>query len=401
VQILEEMLGINKQIRQTFTQKIDIKAVIEPVNFMRIDVNITRNFNKEYNETFKFNQDINEFEHLSPYTAGSFSSSFIGLGSFFRNRTANYNAFLDNRIEVSRRLGNSNPYVNGTRDPNSPAFSKGYTQYSQDVLIPAFLAAYGGRKVENIPLMNENNNGVKANPFKNYLPLPNWRVTYNGLSKIRAFQGKVKTINITHGYNGTMNMNSFTSNLTFFDMLGVGFPSFIDSNTNNFVPFFQVPNITIQESFGPLAGIDIAMENGLSLKLSYNRSRMTSLSLVDYQISETRSQDIVFGMGHRLKGVKLPFTFFGISELKNDLTIRMDMAYRDDITTNTYFAGNREQPTRGQWVLTIAPRLEYMVNENLQIVGYYERRQTFPYIMNSYPTINTRFGIKLIYLFTQ
>ena len=391
----------NRQMRQTFTQNIEIRGVLEPVNFMRIDVNISRNFNKEYNETFKFSYDNNEFEHLSPFTTGSFSSTFIGLGSFFKNRKANYETFMSNRTEVSRRLGETNPYINGSRDPNNNNYAKGYTQYAQDVLIPAFIAAYGGRGADKIPLMSENTNGVRSNPFRNFIPLPNWRMTYNGFSKLGFLNGAVKVLNVTHGYTGTMNMNSFTSNLTFEDLLGVGFPSFIDSVTNNFVPFFQVPNITIQESFSPLLGVDVQMESGMSFKIAYNRSRMTSLNLIDYQISETNSQDIVVGFGHRMKGLKLPFTFFGITELKNDLNIRVDVAYRDDITTNTYFTGNSEQPTRGQWVLTITPRVEYMVNESLQVVGYYERRQTHPYVLNSYPLVNTKFGIKLIYLFAQ
>lgn len=391
----------NQQIRQTITRNINIRAVLEPMDYMRIDVTLTRNFNKEYNETFKYDQNNEVFGHLSPFTTGSFSTTFIGLNTFFNNREDNYKNFLSNRGIISRRLGEVNPYTNGTQDPNNNNYTKGYTEFSQDVLIPAFLAAYGGRKTEDVPLMNTNSNDIRSNPFKGYLPMPNWKLTYNGLSHLDVFQGKVKNINITHGYTGTMNMNSFTSNLTYLDMFGVGYPSFIDSVTNNYIPFFQVPNITIQESFSPIVGVDLLMESGLSLKVEYKRSRITSLNLIDYQISETNSQDIIFGFGHRLKGVKLPFSFFGITELENDLNLRIDIAYRDDITVNTHFAGSNEQPTRGQWTLTIAPRAEYMVNDNLQLVGYYERRQSYPYVLNSYPLVNTKFGIKLIYLFNQ
>jgi cell surface protein SprA len=391
----------NNQLRQSYTQNIDIKGYLEPIAHMRIDFDLNRNFNKEYVETYKYNYDNDQFEHLSPYNTGSFSSSFIGLGSFFGNSKENYKTFMDNRTVISRRLGNANPYTNGVSDPRNNSYAKGYTEYSQDVLIPSFLAAYSGRDAKKIPLMNNNDESVKANPFKNFFPMPNWRITYNGLSKLKSLQGKVKSITISSSYKGSLNMNSFTSNLNYDDLFGVGFPSFIDSNTNNYVPFFQVPNVSIQENFGPLGKIDISLMSGLTFSLSYNRSRLTSLSLIDYQISETKSEDIVLGFGHRLKGVVLPFSFFGITRLENDLNVKIDMAYRNDITTNTYFVGNNEIPTRGQKVITITPRVEYMVNDNIQLIGYYERRQTIPYVMNTFPMTNTRFGIKLIYLFSQ
>lgn len=391
----------NNQFRQTLTRNMDIRALLEPVNHMRIDVSFTRNFNKEYVETFKYNHDKQEFEHLSPFNTGSFSTSFIGLTTMFKGRSSNYNTFLDNRRVVSNRLGAVNPYTGGTVDPNNNEFKKGYTQYSQDVLIPAFLAAYSGRDAHKVPLMSENSASPKSNPFRNYFPMPNWRITYNGLSKMEVLKGKVKNITLTHEYKGTVNMNSFISNLTYEDLLGVGFPSFIDSNTNNFIPFYQVPNITIQESFAPVAEINMQLENGLSLKLGFNKSRLTSMSLIDYQISETNSSDIVFGFGHRIKGLVLPFTFFGIKELKNDLNIKIDVARRNDITTTTHFVSNYETATRGQQVLTITPRVEYMVSDKIQLIGYFERRSTKPYVENTYPTTNTRFGMKLIYLFAQ
>lgn len=390
----------NNQIRQQYSQNINISGMLEPFSGMRIDVTMMRNFNKQYSETYKYNETAGEFEHLSPYTTGSFSTSFIGLKSFFGNSKANYSTFLSNRTIISERLGNNNPYVNGALDPSSPNYRKGYTQFSQEVLIPSFIAAYGGRKAQNVHLMEDGNESVKSNPFRNFLPMPNWRITYNGLTRWKAFEGKVKNITLTSGYSGSMNLNSFTSNLTYQDLLGVGFPSFIDSTSNNFVPFYQVPNVTITETFSPLTKVQIALENGMSFDFAFNKSRMMSLSLVDYQISETKSSDFVFGFGHRLKGLELPFSFFGITRLENDLNIRVDVSYRNDVTTNTYFSNDIEVITRGQKLIKIAPRIDYMVNDNLQLVGFYERTQTIPYVLTSYPLTNTKFGFKLIYLFS-
>jgi cell surface protein SprA len=243
------------------------------------------------------------------------------------------------------------------------------------------------------------NSNIRSNPFKYYLPMPNWRFTYNGLSKIPAFKAIFNNVAISHNYTGTLSMNSFVSSFFYNDFLGVGFPSFIDSNSQNYVPFYQVPNITITENLGPLAGVDIAFKSGLSLSLKYNKMRMLSLSLVDYQVSETKSSEFVLGGGHRLKGLTLPFTVFGTNTLKNDINIRMDIGYRNDVTFNSYLVDNTIMPTRGQKVITIAPSIDYIVNENLQLRFFYDRRQTIPVMSNAFPITNTRAGVTLRFLF--
>ena len=58
---------------------------------------------------------------------------------------------------------------------DADGFSEGYGRTQQDVLIPAFLSAYG--------LFNVNS--VETSPFPR-VPLPNWRVNYDGIGKIPA-----------------------------------------------------------------------------------------------------------------------------------------------------------------------------------------------------------------------
>ncbi len=264
---------------------------------------------------------------------------------------------------------------------------------------PAFLAAYGGRNPATIPLMNNNNNSIKSNPFKYYTPMPNWRLTYNGLAKLPMFSDYVNTLTVNHSYTGNLSMNSFVSSFYYLDQLAVGFPSFIDSNSHNYVPFFQVPNITISESLGPLLGFDVAFKNGVSISIKFNKTRMLSLSLVDYQVSETKSTELVIGGGSRIKGLNLPFTIFGTRRLKNDINFRMDIGYRDDITSNSYLAQNTNIPTRGQKVITISPSIDYIINDNLQLRFFYDRRQSIPVMSTSFPITTTRAGMTLRFLF--
>src|SRR5690606_7232288 len=246
---------------------------------------------------------------------------------------------------------------------------------------------------------NENAGHIKTNPFKHYFPMPNWSLAYNGLAKVSGIRDHVSNLTINHRYSGNLSMNSFISSFYYEDLLGVGFPSFIDSNSNNFVPFYQVPNITITENLGPLIGVDLAFKSGLNLSLRFNKSRMLSLSLVDYQVSESHSTEIIFGGGHRIKGLRLPFTVFGVNQLENDMNIRVDLGYRDDIVFNSYLANDYKAPTRGQKVITISPSVDYIVNDKLRLKFFFDRRQTIPVLSSSYPITNTRAGMTLTFLF--
>lgn len=389
----------NGQLQQQYAQNFSMQATVEPFPQMRIDLSLNKRFSKNYTETFKYDYTQSEYSHLNPYTMGSFNVSYIGINTMFKNSNQNYRQFMDNRTTISQRLGRINPYTNNTPDPQNNEYAKGYTEYSQEVLIPAFLAAYSNREASDMPLMNNNDNTLRSNPFKYYYPMPNWKITYNGLTKIDKIAEYFKTISFTHNYSGTMSMNSFVSNFFYNDFLGVGFPSFIDSNSNNYIPFFQIPNITINENFSPILGVDMSLSNEMSFRIMFNKSRMLSMSLIDYQVSETKSTEFIVGFGHRLKGLTLPFEFYGITRLENDINIRVDVGYRDDITTNTYFALDQEFATRGQSVLTIQPSIDYIINESLQIRLFYDRRQSIPHVDNSFPITNTRAGITLRFLF--
>ncbi|MBX9449803.1 MAG: cell surface protein SprA [Taibaiella sp.] len=337
---------------------------------------------------------------------GSFSVSYIGLTTMFRNLSStemsqNFRNMLEYRKVISERLGGTNPYTAGLPDPLDPEYSKGYGRYSQDVVIPAFVAAYTGKNPRTAPLILYEDRTNKNNPFRNFMPMPNWNLRYNGLTKIPGLQDKVRTLTISHTYSGNLSMNNFMSHLFYQDFLGVGFPSFIDSVSGNYIPYFMVPNMTISEQFSPLLGIDMQLANSLSLKITYNKSRTLSLSLVDYQVSETNSSEIMVGCGYRIQGLNMPFSIFGVNRLENDINIKVDVGLRDDITVNSYMATETITATRGQRVLTINPRIDYIINDALQIQLFFDRRQSIPYVQQTFPLTSTRAGVTLRYIFTE
>ncbi len=397
----------NAQFQQTYSRNINATATIQPQKDFRVDVTLTQTFSKSHSELYADTLGANgpgEFHHFNPYETGSFNISYIALHSMFNTTDVTsdiYKQFLNNRPIISQRIGLSNPYTNGLPDPGNPGYTKGYGPFSQDVLVPSFIAAYTGKSASTQALVDYNHTNVRDNPFKYFTPLPNWKLTYNGLSKIPFFAKAFTNFVVNHGYTGSVSMNGFNANLLFNDLYGLGFPSFIDSNSHNYIPFFQVPNVTLSQAFNPLIGFDAAFKNHVTAKFEVRKSKMESLSLIDYQISENTSTEYVVGFGYRKKGIKLPFKVFGATKLKNELIMKMDIGVRDDKASNTFFANNISVVSRGQKVVRVSPSIDYSVTQKLTLHFFFDRSQTVPYVSNSYPTTTTRAGLTLRFIFAN
>ena len=395
----------NFQNQASYNQILSIAAQIQPVRDLNITLNVSKSFGKNYSELYKDTTGgINGFARLNPYTAGSFSVSFISVKTLFESSSANkisstFQTFENYRSVISARLGKQNPYSGG--QTTADGYAKGYGKYAQDVLIPAFIAAYSGKSPNTVALVQEDNPNIKFNPFSGYLPKPNWHLTYNGLTRIPGMEKIFTSFSISDGYSSTLSMNSYNSNLSFQDPFGIRQPGFIDTLTGNFIPYFMVPNITISEQFAPLINLDMQFVNQIQAKFSFSKSRQLSLSLIDYQMSESRSSEFVFGLGFRKRGVPLPFKIQVMGKngltnrLENDMTLRLDMSFRDDATTNSYLDQNAAVPVGGQQVLSISPSIDYVINNRINIKFYFDERRTVPKISSSPPITTTRAGIQI------
>lgn len=392
----------NLMFRQTFEQRLALTGRLEPVREFTVDLNLDKSFSKEYSELFKDTTGTgNNFGHLSPYAAGGFSVSYISFKTMFRKQnpgevSTTFKEFQNNRVIISERLARSNPYQNGTK--TADGYYAGYGRYSQEVIIPAFIAAYGGKDPNSVSLIKQSNKNIKSNPFSGIKPMPNWRATYTGLSRMLGLQNVFSNVTLTHGYTGTLSMNSYTSALNFNDPFHLGSPGFIDTVSGNFVPYFLVPNLTIQEQFSPLLGIDVTTISQLNVKFEYVKSRQLSMSLIDYQLSEVRSTQWNFGFSWRKRGLVLPFALPGSGgsrKLNNDLNITLDVSMRDDTQNNSTLDQNAAYSTGGQKVIKIQPSIDYILNNRINVKLYFDQQKTIPYISSSSPITTTRGGLQI------
>jgi cell surface protein SprA len=286
---------------------------------------------------------------------------------------------------------------------NPDGYYYGYGKYAVDVLIPSFIAAYTGQDPNSVALISQNNSNIRSNPFKAIIPKPNWKVDYNGLNKIKPLDKIFNSFSISHGYTGNLSMNGFTSALLYQDISGYGYPSFYDTGSKNFIPYFLVPNVSIQEQFSPLIGLDMMFTNQLQAKFEYSKSRQLSLSLNDFQLSEVRSTEFVIGAGFRKKGlkllggIKLP-AFLSKSKsgkLDNEINFRIDYRVRDNVTANSRLDQDNNFATAGSRETSISPTIDYFINSRVNLKLYFDQRRVKPYISSSAPTTNTRAGVQI------
>ena len=401
----------NMLFRQNFEQRLGITAQIEPVRDLRIEVSIEKSFSKEYTELFKDTTGRNGLRHLGPLASGGFSISYIGIHSMFSSYNPNeisatFHKFETNRQVISLRVAQQNPYWQSI--PNGQKFTgdgyaAGYGRYAQDVLVPAFIAAYTGADPKTISLLKQTNPNISANPFGGFLPKPNWKMTYYGLTKIPAVASLFTNVSVTHGYNGTLSMNSYNSALLYQDPFRFNAPGFIDTVSGNYIPFFLVPNITMKESFEPLIGVDVTTIHQLNLRFEYKKSRQLSLSLIDYQLSESRATEWAFGIGWRKRGLNLPFKLPGgkSKKMENDLNMRLDVSMRDVAMSNSRLDQANAYGTGGQKEISIQPSIDYVLNKRINLKFFFDQRRVTPYISTSPPVTNTKAGINVRISLTQ
>lgn len=402
----------NSLFQQNFDQRITLTANLEPIRDLNITLNLSKTFSKNYSETFRFIDTSAagtnpSFMHLNPYTGGGFDVTYIAFktlfGKFDPNRVSQtFKTFENNRIILSKRLGMANPY---SQVQGADGYYYGYGKYAVDVLIPSFIAAYTGQDPNKVSLIKQSNPNIRSNPFRGIMPKPNWKIDFNGLTRIKGMEKIFTSFTLSHGYNANLSMNGFTSALLYQDVSRFGYPSFYDTVSNNFIPYFLVPNVTIQEQFSPLIGFDAQLVNQIQAKFEYIKTRQLSLSLYDFQLSEVRSTEFTIGAGYRKRGLPMPFGLKwpkflssknqSSNKLENEINFRLDFRIRDNVTANSRLDQDNNFATGGSREVTISPTIDYFLNNRINIKFYYDRRKVVPYISSSAPTVNTRAGIQL------
>ncbi len=391
------------QFTQGRTETIQLRTSIEPVRDFRIQLDAKRAKTDNYSEQFRYR--LAEFDSLGnlvqpagfpeqrgiqPNKSGNYTISIISIRTAFSKNVSDRNdvtevfqQFERNRFVIKNRLDLENP--NG----------EGYGLNNQEVLISSFFMAYTGQDAGD----------SKITQFP-AIPLPNWRIDYSGLGKLKFLQKKISSINLNHAYSSTYAVSQYNSSLDYIESsidlftyeLQPPFPSIKtekDSIGFTYVPVYIIPTVTINESFSPLFGVNVRTKSKINASFEYRVSRNVSLSVNNRSVTEINNSDYVISLGYTKAGMKLPFRAQGrIITLKNDLTMRTQLTFRDSETTLRVIDQNGVL-TSGNFVFQLRPTIEYMLNQRLSLQAYFERNVNNPKISTSFKSTSTAFGIQL------
>lgn len=403
------------------TDNLQLRMTLEPVKDLKIDLSAVR--------TQTTQKSIQYMYEGTPTTqSGSFQMSTISLSTAFEGmgdansgyRSKTFEKFVNSLAGYHDRV---EAQYAGTVYPAGSALSGGkfdasrtpVNQYSGDVMIPAFLNAYtsmGGNSLSLFPALSR--------------LLPNWTVRYSGLGKLPWFRDHFKSVNINHSYKSIFAVGSYNSYSTYQEyMNGLGFIN--DASTGNPSPssMFNISQVSINEAFSPLLGMDVTFNNNMTLKGEYRQTRVLNLSMTSVQLNEALSKDWVIGMGYRINN----FSLFegGARKLKvktgagnkkdnrnassnsqqmrgtnHDLNLRLDFSFRKQAAIVRDIATMTSSASSGNNALKLSFSADYTFSKLLTMSFYYDRQTNTPLLSSSsYPTTTQDFGLSIKFSLTR
>ena len=397
------------------TEDWQFKVTLEPVKNFKIDLNASRS--ETVAKTIQY-----MYKGVPTTQTGTFNMTTISINTAFESMGNANNGYSSKSFD---KFVNS---LDGYRDrvqaqyagiigENKEGIYGDVSKYSGDVMIPAFLNTYtmmGGSKLDIFPSLAR--------------LLPNWSIRYSGLSQLPWFRDHFKSVNLNHSYKSIYSVGAYQSYSTWQEyMNGLGFIT--DATTNLLTPssMYNVSQVSINESFSPLLGVDVTLQNNMTCKLEYRQTRVLSLSMTSVQINEALSKDWVFGAGYKINNFKL----FGSGSKRkvkssknkkgeeenknnssssknntrgfnNDLNLRLDLSYRQQAAISRDIASRTSSASSGNNAFKLSFTADYTLSRLLSLSFYYDMQTNTPLLSSSsYPTTTYDFGFNLKFSLTR
>jgi cell surface protein SprA len=406
---LSKSIVQNNPFTQTRGVKFNFGTRLEPFKglTMQIKGNLTRG--DSYQEMYRPDTLGGRFKSLNPVRNGNFSMSFWSFRTGFQKMSNDVDSLYKYEV-FDNMVANRQKVINRLNSINTNTEGQPIGKYdinSQDVLIPAFFAAYSGQSVEKIFNKATNKGGKTFNPFLSF-PMPNWRLDYQGLEKLPGFKKVFNSITLSHQYSSTYSVGNFTSSLEYGSQLlnlairdyPLGDKMLEDYTKIPFVnntliaPVFIMSTITMEEKFSPVIGVQFTTKKNFTGSFNWNKERRAALNLSNAQVAEYNSRDFVFGIGFKRNNVKLPFRGRdgNLIVLKNDMVFRLDVTSRDLKVLQRRLDGD-VVPINGNYNLQIRPQLQYQINKKINMGMYWERLVNTPFTSLNFEKTSSIFGL--------
>lgn len=380
------------------TNELNLEFNLEPIKGLKIQLTMNRTDNRSEQMQFMY-------ENIPVTRSGSFTMTYCAIATSLGSsnsgnayRSQSFDKFLDYIPIVSQRV--ENQYL-GLNYPQTGFLSD--TQYagkqfdpevgtvsstSSDALIPAFLAAYTGKNPHSIYL----------DPFPSFAhAMPNWRITYDGLVNTGNMKNIFKTFTLSHAYQCTYSVGSYSSYLNWISADGENLGFTLDELTGSPVPSspFNISTVAITEKFAPLLGVKMTLKNDITANIEYRDSRTLTLNTSAGQVVEASQRGITIGAGYKIVGFN---TFLKIkgsqSGVSNDLTLNADISFQNTQSLVRRIESNYTQATNGTKTTTINFTASYVMSKRLTIAAFFDHQINTPLVTTSaFPTTNSSYGL--------
>jgi len=366
----------NKTYRQTHYNKLDYTFALKPFKDFNIDVRGNKIQTRDLSQQLDIIENATTFgalDYSTPaFETGNFSSSHSMLATAFSNGDALFQKMRDYRGIIANRLA---------RETGAPVSGFGAT--SQQVLLPAFIAAYSGSNPEK----------VSTGLFKN-IPIPNWTLRYTGLMKLGFFKKNFSNFIVSHGYKSSYTISSFTNNLQYDN----DNPYSTTNISNNYEPELLVSSATLVDEFSPLIKVDMKMRNSFSLRGEIKKDRTLTMNFNNSTLTDIKGMEYIAGLGYVFKDVKMSTRFTGKKvKLKGDINLRADVSLRDNLTQIRAVDQDNNQISGGQRLFSIKFTADYKLSNSLTASFYYNHQTSKYAISTTFPRQAINGGFNIIY----
>ena len=203
-----------------------------------------------------------------------------------------------------------------------------------------------------------------------YIPRPNWSISWSGLEKMKFLKGLAKRISLNHTYSSS-----------YFE----GWKITPDGN-------LETQSQKITYGFTPLIGLNLTFDSfwggDLTSSVKFNSKTAYDLGISTRKITRTFSRDINISFSFSKSGFELPL--FGLS-LKNDL--EFSFSYTNGKNSTVVFEMDDFKPEGipqdGTTRISFEPRIKYVMSSKVTLSIFYTRTSVEPVGASRVPATKT------------
>ena len=395
---------------------LQIRAVLEPIRDLKIDLNASRTDNRARSVQYMYDGRPTTHSGSFNMTTISLKGSLAGMGDAANGYQSDaFDHFRSLLPEFRDRVQAQYAGAPGTFNEVNP--------YGADVMVPAFLSAYtvgAGKSLKIFPAITR--------------MLPNWTLRYSGLSKLAWVSEHMKSLTLSHAYKSVYSVGSYASYSAWQEYMdGWGF---IKDQSGALQPssMYNVSTVSINEAFSPLLGVDATFQNNLTAKVEYRTTRVLSLSMTSVQLNEALSRDWVIGLGYKIQDFRLFSTAVSRkvgkaqkrskssieannpnnsmntdnsrnsskSGVNHDLNLRLDISFRSQASITRDIASGTSSASSGNSAFKLSFMADYTLSRLMTLTAYFDQQTNTPLLASSsYPTTTRDFGLSLKFSLTR